>query len=149
MLQQREISKLLAQAVTHAGSLEHAPDAVLFVSLLSARGLPLITVGSPDAESCISPEALRMYSLMTTNLFKQQPKTGDASLDHWAVLDVDTSLRAVIRKFATTSSGTNEPPTTFYTVLFYSSAYADTQAKVRLDLVTAALTAGLSGYRSS
>lgn len=152
MLQQREISKLLGQVVEQSESFDADSGAILFASLLSAKGLPLITVGSPATETgpeSISPDNLRMYSLIATNLFKQQQKTGDPILDDWAVLDVDTSLKTVMRKFATTSSGDNEPQDTFFAVLFYSNKYPDTQAKVRLDLLTEVLSAGLSGYRSS
>lgn len=150
MLQHREISKLLGQAIEQSG--DGGSDGVLFASLLSAKGLPLITVGPPTDHTStqgISPDSLRMYSLMATNLFGQQEKTGDESLDCWAVLDIDTFLRAAMRKFATTSSSENGPQTVFYTVLFYTAAFPDAQAKVRLDLVTEALAAGLSGYRSS
>lgn len=146
MLQQREISKLLGQVVERPDSAEPAADYIYSASLLSAKGLPLITVTSLVPTS-VTPDDLRIYHLLAVNLYDQQERTGDPNLDSWAALDLDNSLRAMVKHFKTSAENTGHSAA-FFVALIYSSTYDDASAKVRLDQLTDSLASGLSGYRA-
>lgn len=141
MLQLKEIGRLLSTVVT-------GESGILAASLLSSRGLPLINVSSPDAAAELSSDNLKIYSLLAINSFKQQAKADDPELDSWVALDLESDHRAIVKQFLTVMNDKDESLNDMYVVVFYSSALADVQAKVRVDRVTAALAAGLQGYKS-
>lgn len=112
--------------------------------LLSSKGLPLTTVNVPDLPD---PEHLKIYSLWAINSLRQQEKSGDEELDRWSVLDLDGTLRAMVRAFTTFQLG--EVHEEMYVALFYQNDFDDALAKVTLDAVTEALSKGLQGYIQS
>lgn len=145
MLQSKQMSRVLAQVIDG----DKSSTGPISVSLLSAKGLPLTTVTSAHAaDSVLSADNFRVYSLLAINSFHLQPKSGDDEIDNWALLDLDGSLRAMVRKFSTLENNTENYHNDMYVVLFYTGEYSDALAKVRLDLVTAALVEGLRGYMS-
>lgn len=147
MLQQKEISKLLAQVLE---TRNEAPG-VFLASLLSRKGLPLVTVSNPGPAGLIVaelPDNLRIYSLLAVNLFKQQKRTGDEAADLWIGLDMDASTKVVVSKFYTKDSADTDYAA-LYVALFYAAGYPDSQARARLLLLTEALATGLRGYRST
>lgn len=146
MLQRREIAKILAQVVNEAGSLLN--EGAFSASLLSSKGLPLVTVTSPDSpasDDSLSADTLRLYSLLAINSYKQQEKSGNPSLDDWTALSLSETLRAIVRKFDTVAS---HQLNDLYVVLFYNSPYSDSRAKASVDAVANLLADGLRGYIS-
>lgn len=146
MLQSKQVSQVLAQVVAGDNASTKGP---ISVSLLSAKGLPLTTVTSTHvADTTLTADNLRVYSLLAINSFHQQAKCGDDDVDNWALLDLDGSLRAMVRKFSTLENNSENYHNDMFVVLFYSGDYSDALAKVRLDLLTVALAEGLRGYMS-
>lgn len=144
MLQSKQVSEVLSQVVTDHTSHTASP---ISVSLLTSKGLPLTTVTSANAlELSLSPDNLRVYSLLAINSFHQQPKSEDANIDDWALIDLDGSLKAMVRKFSTLENDLENFHNDMFVVLFYSEGLLDAQAKVKLDAVTKALVKGLRGY---
>lgn len=144
MLQSKQVSQVLSQVVGDKSS-----TGPISVSLLSAKGLPLTTVTSTHAaDSIVTADNLRVYSLLAINSFHQQPKCGDENVDNWTLLDLDGSLRVMVRKFTTSENDPENYHNDMFVVLFYNGEYSDGLAKVRLDLVTEALAEGLRGYMS-
>lgn len=139
MLQLKQISQLLAQVLTKDSALQ-GPVAV---SLLSNKGLPLTTV-TISGLGALSPDNLRIYSLLAINSFHQQPAADDEDLDSWAVVDLDGTFRAMVKQFLTIDGDSND----MFVVLFYTEL-ADALAKVKLDGVTEALARKLEGYKAS
>lgn len=144
MLQPKQILKVLSQALVPNQSDAAPTPGPLSIMLLSGKGLPLTTVNVPDLPD---PEHLKIYSLWAINSLKHQEKSGDTELDRWSVLDLDGSLRAMVRAFTTFESG--EMHEEMYVALFYHNDYDDALAKVTLDAATAALRQGLEGYVQS
>lgn len=144
MLQLKEVAKILSKVV------EKDPQgtcSVLGASLLSPKGLPLINVASPEfAQSLLTPDSLKIYSLLAISLFRQQQKLGDPELDSWAALTLDADHRALVKQFLTVMNDRDESLSDMYVVLFYLGELE--VAKVRLDLATAAMAQGLRGYKS-
>lgn len=134
MLQPKHISEVLAQALSEGG------DGPIMVSLLSNKGLPLATVTPPS--TLFNRDDLRVYSLLAINAFHQQQTLSDPTLDDWAVVEVDDHYKAMINRFYTMENHQNY----LYVVEFYTSEFADSKAKARLDAVTKSLTEGLQGY---
>lgn len=144
MLQSKQVSEVLSQVVTDHSSHTASP---ISVSLLTPKGLPLTTVTSANAlELSLSPDNLRVYSLLAINSFQQQPKSEDANIDDWALIDLDGSLKAMVRKFSTLENDLENFHNDMFVALFYSEGLLDAQAKVKLDAVTKALVNGLRGY---
>lgn len=144
MLQSKQVSQVLSQIVSEESTSDNAP---ISASLLSAKGLPLTTVTSTKAEDLsISADTLRVYSLLAINSFHQQPKTGDDNVDSWTLVDLNGSIKAIIRQFSTLENDTENYHNNMFVVLFYPTGYSDALAKVKLDLVTATLASGLRGY---
>lgn len=147
MLQQREIAKILSQVFSESGDL--IPAGAYSASLLSSKGLPLITVTSPDLpapEHSITADTLRVYSLLAINSYKQQEATGNPALDDWTVLSLDETLQAIVKRFVTVPK--DKQQNELYVVLFYGKSYSDTKAKVSVDSLANLLADGLKGYVS-
>lgn len=146
MLQSKQVSELLSQVITGPNNHTNAP---ISVSLLTSKGLPLTTVTSSHAaSSALSPDNLGVYSLLAINSFHQQAKSGDDNIDNWALIDLDGTLKAMVRKFSTLENDSENFHHDMFVVLFYGEGYLDAVAKVKLDLVTTALENGLRGYMS-
>lgn len=144
MLQPKQILKVLSQAIAPRKSEGDSESGPISIMLLSSKGLPLTTVNVPDLPD---PEYLKIYSLWATSSLRQQEKSGNEELDRWSVLDLDGTLRAMVQAFTTFESG--EIHEEMYVALFYRKDYDDALAKVMLDAVTEALSAGLQGYVQS
>lgn len=134
MLQPKHISSTLSHVLSPEG------DGPISASLLSNKGLPLSTVSVPNLE--ISPDNLKVFSLLAINAFQHQAKANDAELDNWAVMDVDGKLRTMVKRFLTEKGPKNQ----LYVVVFYLSNYDDARAKAQLDVLTETLETELQGY---
>lgn len=147
MLQQREIAKVLSQVFHGSGIL--LQKGAFSASLLSSKGLPLITVTAadlPTSEYLASPDTLRVYSLLAINSYRQQEKCGDSSLDEWAVLSLDETLRVIVKRFLTGNK--KDPHKELFVILFYTSPFSDIRAKASVDALSDVLAEGLKGYVS-
>lgn len=147
MLQQREIAKILSQVINESDTL--IPTGAYSASLLSSKGLPLITVTSPDLPApdySITADTLRVYSLLAINSYKQQEATGNPELDDWTVLSLDETLQAIVKRFVTVHK--DKQQNELYVVLFYGKSFSDTKAKASVDSLAGILAAGLKGYVS-
>lgn len=145
MLQQREIAKILSQVVYESGTLK--PSGAYSASLLSGKGLPLVTVTSvdlPTLNNLLSPDILRVYSLLAINSFKNNEKCGDTTLDDWTVLSLDETLQAIVKRFVTIDKKNEQSE--LFVVLFYGNLYKNTQAKAAVDALSNVLSEGLKGY---
>lgn len=103
----------------------------------------MTSVDLPTSNSLLSPDTLRVYSLLAINSFKQNKKCGDSTLDDWTVLSLDETLRAIVKRFVTNDKNAQNE---LYVVLFYGQSYKHTKAKAAVDALSRVLSEGLKGY---
>lgn len=149
MLQPKQISKLLSQAltpVTHSqpaqnGSIQSSNvNSPLSLSLLSSEGIPLTTVYNSGllGETGLSPDNLKIFSLVAYNGLRHE--SGEAA-DEWSITELDKKLKVVIQRLAHET-----PEKALYVVLFYENSFPDSIAKLKVDNVTKVLNERLEGY---
>ena len=164
MLQPKQISKLLSQALTPANTLGSQPsqngsrstlkstnsNSPLSLSLLSSEGIPLTTVYNSEllGDTGLSPDNLKIFSLLAYNGLSHE--SGELSNELWSIMQLDKNLKVVIQRLAPSISQENEGNShtqkALYVVLFYERSFPDSIAKLKVDNVCKVLNDGLQGY---
>lgn len=150
MLQPKEISKILSQVLAENQTEASTRANIVACLLLSPQGIPLTTVsvaGLIDTRPELNGDNLRVYSLVAVASLEQQQNSDDPDFDDWAAVDLDGSLRAMVKKFETCKISETHR-NYMYVAVFYLAGSLDGAVKLKLNAVAGALAKGLSGYVS-